>query len=94
MDDREYDYENDYSELAEDARQNQESAILYRVDERTLQIVNRLERLQEWSEKQDTRLSEIEDKVNFHQSVIRGILFVLSVTVTAFVGLLFGLIPV
>lgn len=73
-------------------KENRETAILYRVDERTLTIVNRLERLQEWSERQDSRLSVIENKVNFHQSVIKGILFVLAAIVTALVGNIVGFI--
>jgi len=73
-------------------KENRETAILYRVDERTLTIVNRLERLQEWSEKQDSRLSVIENKVNFHQNVIKGILFVLAAIVTALIGNIIGFI--
>lgn len=80
------------SSISKTRQENRETAILYRVDERTLTIINRLERLQEWSEKQDSRLSVIENKVNFHQSVIKGILFVLAAIVTALVGNIIGFI--
>lgn len=79
-------------DFSKNIKTNRETAILYRVDERTLTIVNRLERLQKWSEEQDSQLSVIENKVNFHQAVIKGILFVLAAIVTALIGNIVGFI--
>lgn len=92
MDDDKFDPNDSFKKLSETSRDNRETAVLYRVDERTLQIMNRLERLQEWSERQDSRLSHIENTVSFHQSVIKGILFVLAALVTSLVANLVGVI--
>lgn len=73
-------------------RQDEESAILYRLDERTERIDSRIERIDSRVAEQENRLSEHDDRIRRNTTIINAISFGLGSFIAAAMARLGGLI--